>query len=81
MKMYIEVQDHKVELITKLLEHISFVKIKRSQVPEDQFQQRSVGVVQPRNLHIVLPSIIVNRRDEPPLDLPNTTKRKQRWNQ
>jgi len=49
MTINLEVQDHKVELITKLLEHLSFVKIKESQVSEDQFQQRSVGVVQPRS--------------------------------
>lgn len=49
MKMYIEVEDHKVELITKLLEHIPFVKINDSQIREDQFQQKPVGVVRPES--------------------------------
>lgn len=30
MEIHIEVQEHKVELITKLLEHIPFVEIKGS---------------------------------------------------
>ena len=33
MKLNIEVQDHKVELVTKLLERIPFVKIQASDPP------------------------------------------------
>ena len=33
MELHIEVQDHKVELITKLLERIPFVKIQGSDPP------------------------------------------------
>ena len=33
MKLHIEVKDHKVELIKKLLEHIPFVKIQESGSP------------------------------------------------
>ena len=40
MKLHIEVQDHKVELITKLLEHIPFVKIQESGSPMLSERQR-----------------------------------------
>ena len=36
MEMHIEVQNHKAELITKLLEHIPFVKIKEKKPLQEQ---------------------------------------------
>ncbi len=49
MKLHIEVQDHKVELITKLLERIPFVKIQESGLPSDKKASTQSKLLRCRN--------------------------------
>jgi hypothetical protein len=46
MEIHIEVQDNKAEMITKLLEHMPFVKIKCTETPQEQQPTKPVDTHQ-----------------------------------